>query len=174
MAATLSLLTDRKLNGQYKPDSNGSVITQSFNSGTTQIPSVLESLSFGTGAGKANKIHCKQRTVAGSSNDDIDLAGGLTDVEGNALTFTKIKLIAIQIIDPDWTKYLIVGPGAASNTFNGPFGGTNPTLAVYSYQDFIKNDANGWTVTAGTGDILRITNGTGTSTTYLLLVAGEG
>src|SRR5688572_29561037 len=52
-------------------------------------------LTSGTGADQADKVFYAQRTITASANDDLDLAGVLTDPLGGTLTFVKVKAILI-------------------------------------------------------------------------------
>ncbi len=109
------------------------------------------SLTFadGTGANQANMIWADQRTLSASATEDLDLAGGLTNVFGAALTFTKIKAIIITAAGDG----IALTPGAF-------FAAGFPNLA-------------GIGVTGGTGDLLTLTNSAGTTpVTYNIVVVG--
>lgn len=131
-------------------------------------------LKDGTGNGKANKVFQDTRTLAASANEELDLAGVLTDPSGVVLNFTKIKAIAIKADAANAAK-IIVG-GAASNPFTGPFGATGDLLDITPSDGFVITNRNaGWTVTAGTGDKLKITNGSGAAAAnYTIILIGEG
>jgi hypothetical protein len=129
----------------------------------------------GTGAGFANKMHVSTRTLAASASENIDLAGGtITDPQGAVVTFTKIKAIHIRPAASN-SGAVVVG-GAASNAFVGPFGASTHTVAVPPGGILLLVDPNtGWTVTAGTADLLKITNASSTgSATYDIELFGEG
>jgi len=134
------------------------------------------SYTDGTGAGQANKWYLNYRTLAATTNDDLDLAGVLTDPFGSTLTFTAIKSIFVAIdygsTAYDGTKSLTIGPGSASNFFAGPFAGTNPTQTFDKFFIACIGTAAGWTVTAATGDILRIRNPGASSVSYLIWIQG--
>jgi len=58
---------------------------------------LLKSLTSGTSGDQVNRMwHDRRRLSQPSGTDLLDLAGGLTDVFGNTLTFTKIKVLLIQ------------------------------------------------------------------------------
>jgi hypothetical protein len=130
-------------------------------------------LANGTGANQFDKLIVTERTVASGANDDIDLAGVLTDALGTA--FTAAELVALAIINKP------LDPSAAANTTNlTPGGGTN-TVPGYANArcpigpgDFcveINRTASGLaTVTAGTGDIIRVANSAGAQAKYLLAI----
>ncbi len=127
----------------------------------------------GVGLDQNDLIFHDQRTLAASATENLDLAGSLTNAFGTTLTFVKIKGMIFTAALAN-TNNVQVG-GAAANAFvnwvadatdiiniapNGVFLHLNPTLA-------------GWAVTAGTGDLLKITNsGGGTSVTYDVILIG--
>lgn len=128
----------------------------------------------GTGAGAADRVFADQRTINASSNDDLDLAGVLTDALGTALTFLRIKLLYIRAADAN-VNNVVVG-AAASNQFATLLNTTGTvTLRPGSFLIAANGsaDATGWAVTAGTGDLLRVANsGAGTSVNYDIAVVG--
>lgn len=129
-------------------------------------------LANGTGNGQANQIFTDERTIAASGSENLDLAGGLTDVFGASITFTKIKLIAV-LADAANTNTVVVG-GAASNGFATPFGDATDTIGVQPGGFAVLFAPNaGFAVTADTGDLLKVANGGGsTGVTYKVLIVG--
>lgn len=127
----------------------------------------------GTGNGQANKIYTSMaRSLAASANEELDLAGVLLDPAGAALTFSAVKGIFVEAAAAN-TNDVVVG-NAASNGFVGPFGGATHTIAVKPGGKLLIEAPNtGWTVTAGTGDKLKILNGAaGTSVAYDIKIWG--
>jgi len=130
-------------------------------------------LADGTGTDQADRIFADKRTLNASASEDIDLAGGgLTDPHGAALTFAKVKAICVRTSKSN-TNNVVVG-GAASNAFQGPFGNANDVVAIQPGGAFmITAPKAGWTVTAGTGDLLKIANsGGGSSVEYEIEIVG--
>lgn len=133
------------------------------------------SLASGTGAGQADLLFSDTRTVNASSNDDLDLAGSLTNAFGATLTFARIKALIVTAAAGN-TNNVLVG-GDATNTFLTWVGAEadnvilrpGACLALFAG----VADATGYAVTAGTGDLLRISNsGAGTSVTYDIVILG--
>jgi hypothetical protein len=127
----------------------------------------------GTGANQAKAAFADVRTLAASANESLDLAGGLTDAFGNAITFTKVKALIIEAAAGN-TNDVLVG-GAASNGFISLFGDATDVVKVKPGGAFAITapDANGLAVTAGTGDLLKIANSAGGSAvTYTITVIG--
>lgn len=133
------------------------------------------SLANGTAAGQADRIFTDTRTLGASANEDLDLAGTLTDAFGTTVTFAKVKAIIIGAASGN-TNNVIVG-GAATNAFVNWVGAATHTVTVRPGGVLAlltgSADLNGYGVTAGTGDLLRVTNsGAGTSVTYDIAIVG--
>lgn len=131
------------------------------------------SLANGTGALQADKIYSDHNQLAASATLDVDLAGSLTDILGQALTFVKVKAILLAAASGN-TNDVVLG-AAATNTFTGPFGGATHTVRARpgGFIGLVCSDATGWAVTAGTGDLLRVANsGAGTTVDYDLVIIG--
>lgn len=135
----------------------------------------IQKLIDGTTANKADLIYADERTIASSSNDDVDLAGSLSDAFGT--TITAAEIVAVLIINGPIsgtanTTDLTIGGG--SNPFLGFLGGTTPTIGPIKPGGVFMisaGDAAGvGTVTAGTADILRVANSSGASATYQIAI----
>ncbi|WP_300536007.1 hypothetical protein [uncultured Mameliella sp.] len=146
--------------------------------GTDKFSPVVESvlkIANGTGANQADLAFVDQREVSASSNDDLDLSGSLTDAFGN--TVTAAEIVAILIVNAPRTGSANVSDltiGAGSNPFEGFLGGTSPTIGPIKPGGFVligAGDAAGiGTVAGGSGDILRVANGSGGTATYQVAI----
>lgn len=143
---------------------------------STNIPvSRVLQMADGVVAGKADRLYAATRTVGPSANDDLDLAGVLTDDFAQAITFARIKALYIAAAVAN-TNNLVIG-AAAANPWIGLLNATG-TVQVRPGAYTIPlvagaADAVGYVVVAGTGDILRVTNGgAGTSVTYDIAIIG--
>ena len=132
-------------------------------------------LANGTGANQCNLAYIAERTVASATNDDIDLAGVLTDALG--ATITAAELVALLVINKQKdgtanTTNLTIGGG--TNPVVGFLGGTTPTVGPIRPGGMFlltSPDAAGiGAVAAGTGDILRIANSSGATAKYMIAV----
>ena len=150
---------------------------------TTDLSSPADVLNYdktfvyghGTGAGQANMWWHDQRTLAGSATEDLDLAGSLVSVFGTTITFTSLKGIVV---------YAAAANNAANNV-NVTRPATLGTTLFLAVSDGIALGpgeifawftpaANGRTVTAGSADLITITNSAGTNTvTYDVFLLGE-
>jgi hypothetical protein len=150
-------------------------------SGAVDIGTVEHSLSYGptltfgdgNGANQISRIFADTRTLAASANEDLDLAGGLTDAIGQTITLARVRGLLVRAA-PGNTNNVIVG-GAASNGWITAFGGTAHTITLRpgGLLMLAAPDATGYAVTASTGDLLRIANsGGGTGVTYDIVILG--
>lgn len=134
--------------------------------------SYTKSLASGTGSGQADLAWTDLNTLAASATTDIDLAGTLAGALGGAVVFAKVKAIMLYA-DEGNTNNVVLG-GAAATQFVGPFGSATHTVAVPP-GGMVKLTAPiaGWTVTAGSADLLRVANSAaGTSVTYRIIIIG--
>lgn len=131
-------------------------------------------LTDGTGATQADRLYQAQGTIAASSSVDLDLAGSLVDLFGSTITFVRIKGLYIAAATGN-TNNVVVG-AAATNQW-ATLLNTTGTIQIRpgACALFIagSTDTVGWTVTAGTGDLLRLTNGgAGSTVTYDIAIIG--
>jgi hypothetical protein len=125
----------------------------------------------GTGANQCNFQWSDTRTVAASSNDDIDLSGGITDAFGTTIAATSIKMMYIRNRG--------TGPlqiGGATDPFSSWL--ADPTDAVIlpggTIMLLLNPSAAGYVVTAGSADVLRVraTAGSPASIQYDIVLWG--
>jgi len=130
------------------------------------------SLASGTGANQADKIFHDQRTLAASATEDLDLAGVLTDVFGAALTFARIKAVLIHALPTNTNNVNVTRPATNGVPLFLAAGDGIPVRPGGAFC-WISPDATGVAVTAGTGDLLTLTNsGAGTSVVYDVIIIG--
>lgn len=125
----------------------------------------------GNGSGQAETWYSGERIVAATTADNLDLSGVLSNVFGVSIAAVKVKWIILAIVTPDGTKTIRIGPRNQANAWQGPWGGTGATVYqdVTHWQPFFE-PVNGWSVTAGTGDILGIYNPSAVSVTYRIWI----
>jgi len=127
-------------------------------------------LGYGTGYGKIDIDFMDVRTLAASTSENLDLAGSLTDAFGQTITAAKIK--AIEIENPEASLSNLTVGAAASNTFVGPFADATDAIVLKPGDKTVIVSRTGWTVTASTGDILKVANGSGGSVNYTIKLLG--
>lgn len=133
---------------------------------------------------KIDQIWTDTRSLNAGATEDIDLAGGVTDIFGNTLTFAEISHLFIFNHDTTTGEYFRLGPAAS----NGWFGTTTPFLATgdtviirpsatvdgITYPSFVWFSAPaGYVVTAGSADSITITNSGATANSYSMIVLGR-
>ncbi len=117
-------------------------------------------------------MYTATRTLSASATEDLDLSGVLTDAFGATFTATEVMAIVVEAASGN-TNNVVIG-GASANHFVGPFGAAAHTLAVKPGQYLALIDNQGWAVTAGTGDLLKVANSSsGTPVTYTITVIGR-
>jgi len=136
--------------------------------------SVLRTLNLtnGTGGNQANVVWSDTRTLAASTTEDLDFAGGgLVDAFGAAVAPARIR--AVLIVASCANTNNIVALGDANSI---PFLSTAATTVTIQPCGFLlltSPGATGVVVTAATGDIIQIANGgAGTSVNYDIVVLG--
>lgn len=120
---------------------------------------LLRNFSFADGSGlnQTSKAWSDKRTLAGAASDSLDLAGILLDAFGQAITFARIKAIAIAAAATN-TDTLVIGGG--TNAFASFLGAADNEIILRPGGMLLlaAPDATGYVVTASTGDILKIAN----------------
>jgi hypothetical protein len=131
-------------------------------------------LASGTAAGQADRVFSDTRTLAASANEDLDLAGALTDAFGATVTFAKVKAVLIVAAAGNTNNVNVTRPGS-----NGVplFLAAGDGVAVRPGGFFALSvgagDLAAYAVTSGTGDLINVANsGAGTSVTYDVIVVG--
>jgi hypothetical protein len=129
-------------------------------------------LASGVGAGQADKIFHDQRTLVASATEDLDFAGALTDPLGATVIFARIKAVIFYAALANTNNVVVTRP--ASNgllLFTAVSAGVS--LSPGGFFAFSVRDASAIPVTAGTADLLTITNSAGgTSVVYDVIIVG--
>src|SRR5262245_55753010 len=136
----------------------------------TRAATVEHALSVATGvaAGQYDRFLIDTRSVAASSNDDVDIVGVLNDSFGATVTLVKMKLILILAALSNVSLLTVsrqqASPGLLWLT------GTTPGFAPIGAGGFVgwADPATGVTSTAATADLIRVANGAGGTATYSL------
>jgi hypothetical protein len=150
------------------------LLTKALDLDTPQDPliiSILASLSNGTASGQASQVWHDTRTLSASGTEDLDLAGSLTNAFGVTLTFAKVKVVFVRAATGNTNDVQVTRPSS-----NGVplFMAAGDGIALAPGEWFVFfSPTVGKTVTAGTGDLLTITNSAGsTSVSYDIVVIG--
>lgn len=150
-------------------------LTKALDLSTPEDHMILNSVyawPTGTGAGQADLLWHDQRTLAASATEDLDLAAVLSDAFGTVLTFARIKMIIVKAAVANTNNVNVTRPAANGVPIFLAAGDGVPVLPGGAYW-WIAPTATAIAVTAGTGDLLTITNSAaGTSVTYDIVLIG--
>lgn len=130
-------------------------------------------LANGVGAGQADRLWSDRRTLAASATDSLDLAGGLVDAFGAAITFARVRALYVAAAAGN-TNTIRVG-GAAANAWASWADAADNEIVLRpgGLLLLVAPDVTGYPVTAGTGDLLEVVNGSGgTTVTYDIVIVG--
>ncbi len=156
-------------------DSVSATLTRSadFESASSTIADASSfTLTDGTGAGQADVIFKDTRTLTASATEDLDLSGALTNIYGVTTVFARIKYVRVSAASANTNNVNVSRPAA-----NGVplFLAASDAIPVRpgGFVAWGCTDATGIAVTAGTGDLLTLTNSAGgTSVTYNITIVG--
>lgn len=158
MATDLRVRTDLGVNWTYRnidADSSRTVVD-------SNSLSFVKTFSDGNGLDQSNLIWDDRRTVNAAANDDLDLAGGVTNSFGTTVTFAKIRGLFIHNLNTTAGHLLHVG-GQGTEAINTILGGDTEIIKIGpdGVLVLINPSAAGYAVTAATADILRLTGVSG-------------
>ncbi len=143
--------------------------------------SKLIQLTFGATALKGNQIFHNRDVLDADEVVSLDLAGGLTNVFGDTITFAKVRALLVintsDVIDLTHTaaSLSVISVGGNANAFDGPFSDSTDIINIAAGNFFAatRNDLTGWPVTGATGDILDITETSTLEGMYDIVIIGE-
>ncbi len=168
MATTLNTIVTAQISGTYKNLLDLGTPTDSF------LKKVSIELANGTSANSADLMFHDQRTINASSNEDLDLAGSLTNpLTGAAMTFVELRAFMVFASSSNTNNVQVTRP--ASNGVPTWFIAAGDGVAIPPGGVFLwACPADGKvTVTASTGDLINIANSSsGTSVTYDVVILG--
>ncbi len=150
----------------------GALLTNPLDLSTTRDPvnqDWSDALAEGTGSDQADVLWHDTRTLAGTS-EDLDLAASLTDAFGTSVTFVNVKLIAIRNNSTTTTESLAIGGAAATQFINWVGDATDIVNLGPSGIFLLWDPIDGYPVTAGTGDLLKIDSGADTFSYDIIIV----
>lgn len=123
----------------------------------------------GTGNNQADIIYADQLSISASSTASIDLSGSLLCGVGTPFVAARVK--ALLVYNASATAQISVG----NDTNEWLFGAANSTIVLNAgaMTCMLAPGATAHVVTAGTGDIILITNNNGSNTaTVQVIVIG--
>lgn len=143
--------------------------------GTADFPVTADwSVRLGNGiaAGQASQCWTDTRTLGPSATESLDLAGVLVNAFGVAVTFAKLKLIAVRASPLNNVANAVnVLRGASAGVPAFTAAGAGVPLGPGAW--FVCQDPTGIVVTPATADILTVTNSAGVNpVSYDVLLLG--
>jgi len=137
---------------------------------------------------KSDQFWHDRRALAASANEELDLAGSLTNAFGGTVTFAEVRWICIintsskATLGGAETDAQIQIGGAAAN--DAPLFFADPSDKATldagpegedgSFMLWTNSGVTGWVVTAGTQDLLKIENLDGVDAAeYVIAIGGE-
>jgi hypothetical protein len=133
---------------------------------------LVNGFSSGVGANQADKLWHDTRTLTASQTEDLDLSGVLLDVFGAAFTLAKLRMLAVRAATGNTNNVNVSRPAANGVPLFLAASDGVPVVPGGTFL-FIAPNAAGIAVTAGTGDLVTVTNSAGgTSVTYDVYALG--
>jgi len=131
----------------------------------------------GTADGQVDLVFSEEHSLSASGSKTYDLAGALTAAIGGS-TLTFVDICAILLINADSDADLTIGPAASNGCVSfwadasdrvrcGRAASSARPSIVLLYDD------SGYTVTAGTGDGITVTETAGNACTYQIAFLGR-
>jgi hypothetical protein len=157
----------------------GWILRESLDLSTVVDSARLEysrALADGAGTDQAAIIWHDQRGIAAGGTDDLDLSGGLSNtIFGTPVVATFSCIKAILIVNTAVVTGCSLQVGGGPNAFTPPFVGSGTALVEVGPDSplLLANKKDGWIVTAGTGDILRIHNPSLLPIAYKIAILGS-
>ena len=132
----------------------------------------------GSADNQLQELFRDRRTVTTSTTaDDIDVAGVLSNIFGDMITFVKLRQISIYNLATASGEFLSVG-GASSNPITSIFSqsGAPATASINVHPGgvlILSAPKDGFTVTAGSADTLRVNHeGSAGDISYDIILKG--
>lgn len=140
--------------------------------------SYIDSLADGTAANQADIVWFDAATQVADATDDIDLAGGVTDVFGSTITMARAKCLFFKNTSTT-ASVLEVGPHAdaagwqAGLTSSGGATG-NEARSVSPGAAFMiwAPGATAWAIGGGATDVLEVFESSSLASAYEIAVVG--
>lgn len=131
-------------------------------------------LANGTGANQFDLVWMDERTLASNTAEDLDLAGVLTSPMGTSIAGVEgVMIVVVNAPKSGAANTTALTIGGDTNGYEGSWLSADGTITVGPGGVFLIASPNAsglGTITAGTGDILQISNASGASNTYQIAV----
>lgn len=134
-----------------------------------------QAFTTGTGTNQADLLFHDSRTLAQGANEDIDLDSVLVPpVGGGTFDAAEIVGFGIKNLATVAGDYITVGGAVANPFINWVSAATDEVVVGPSGVILIWSPIDGYAVTAATGDLLNVANGSGANAiTYEIVIVGR-
>lgn len=131
-------------------------------------------LTAGVGSSQ-NDLHYEDvgRVLAAGSTETYILSA-LSDSQGRTIAFVKVRVFMIEITARTAADYLTVGDpgGVGTHVWTAIVGGATQSFKVFDFEMKIAQLTDGFAVTSGSNDQIRITNSGANPITYNFALTG--
>lgn len=131
--------------------------------------SYSKSFTHGAGINQASNIFADSRTLDTGTNEDLDMAGPLTNAFGASLVFTEIKVLIFHALSANTVNLTVTRPAANGLAFLAA-AGDGFVLKPGGLWMYVDSSDAGIPVVAGTGDLINVANGAGSSTYEVVII----
>lgn len=159
LAAEISLSILSRLSNASDLSSVVDAINRSYN----------HSFSHGSGINQASNIFADRRTLGSGANEDLDMAGPLTNAFGAALVFTEVKVLIFHALSTNTVNLTVTRPAANGLAFLAA-AGDGFVLKPNGLWMYVDPSDAGIAVVAGTGDLINVANGAGSSQYDVIII----
>ncbi len=134
-----------------------------------------ESLADGDGDDEVDLLWHGQRMLAAATSDNLDLTALATTLFGGALALNFAQIKAILLINTSTVPGDVLQLGGATNAFAAPFANDADAVVEIGPNSplLLANKKDGWPVTPGAADILRVHNPGTNSVVYQIAIVGN-
>ena len=169
MSDTLSLEISASLSWLFEESLDLSTLTDNARLEYSQL------LQDGTAAGEADKIWHDTRTIGVGANDDLDLSALTQSIHGSTVTIGFAKVRAIFLVNTSTTVgEALTLDASVTNALLGPFGGVATSKLELPPDStlMLVSKIDGWDVSDGSADIIRVTHSASVALTYKVVIVG--
>lgn len=148
--------------------------TNGISAASESLPSLIsQAFSTGVTTNKMNHIYYTENTLAAGASNYLDIVGGLTDSFGQTANFARLRFMAVVANSTNIGDIGVGGP--APNGATRFFGSSNDCVRIPpgGIMFWYCPTANAYSNTAGTADILEMTNFSASVSTYKIYLGGS-
>lgn len=125
----------------------------------------------GTSSNQVGNVWVDKTRNLNATSEDIDVFNDIDDFQGQPAGFNNLKVLMLKNLDEDSGDNFVLSPGSG-NPITTILGGTSPTLTVGpGGLLLLVNPIDGYAVTDGSADEIRLTTPDNSNCT--LLLAGD-